>query len=76
MSDLNTLTDEELVSLRVAVATEQERRARVADALDALAALARDAKDSGVAAETIRAAVEAGLSEPTETEPTETEQED
>ena len=68
MSDLNTLTDEELVSLRVAVATEQERRARVADAPDALAALARDAKDCGVTAETIRAAVEAGLSEPTETE--------
>lgn len=45
--DLTTLTDEQLDSRRVAVLTEQERRAKLAQLPDNLAAMARDAAEAG-----------------------------
>lgn len=45
--DLTTLTDEQLDARRVAVLTEQERRAKLAQLPDDLAAMARDAASAG-----------------------------
>lgn len=45
--DLTTLTDEQLDARRIAVLTEQERRAKLASLPDDLAAMARDAASAG-----------------------------
>lgn len=45
--DLSTLTDEQLDARRVAVLTEQERRAKLERLPDELAAMARDAAAAG-----------------------------
>lgn len=45
--DLTTLTDDQLDTRRVAVLTEQERRAKLAQLPDQLATMARDAADAG-----------------------------
>lgn len=45
--DLKTLTDEQLNARRIAVLTEQERRAKLASLPDDLAAMARDAAEAG-----------------------------
>lgn len=59
--DLASYDDETLDAIRVAVLTEQERRARVAQLPDQLADMARDAVDAGVNAADVRAAVERGI---------------
>lgn len=45
--DLTTLTDDQLDAHRIAVLTEQERRAKLAQLPDQLADLARDAAEAG-----------------------------
>lgn len=45
--DVSTYTDDELESLRVAVATEQERRANLAAIPEQIALLARTFRDGG-----------------------------
>lgn len=45
--DLTTLTDEQLDARRIAVLTEQERRAKLAQLPDQLATMARDAAEAG-----------------------------
>lgn len=45
--DLTTLTDEQLDARRIAVLTEQERRAKLAQLPDQLAAMARTAAEAG-----------------------------
>ena len=45
--DLTTLTDEQLDTRRIAVLTEQERRAKLAQLPDQLATMARDAAAAG-----------------------------
>lgn len=45
--DLTTLTDDQLDARRVAVLTEQERRAKIAQLPDQLADMARDAAEAG-----------------------------
>ena len=45
--DLTTLTDEQLDARRIAVLTEQERRAKLEQLPDDLAAMARDAAEAG-----------------------------
>lgn len=45
--DLKTFTDEQLDARRVAVLTEQERRAKLAQLPDDLAVMARDAAAAG-----------------------------
>lgn len=45
--DLKTLSDEQLDAHRVAVLTEQERRAKLAQLPDQLADMARDAATAG-----------------------------
>ena len=44
--DLTTLTDDQLDARRVAVLTEQERRAKLAQLPDQLATMARDAAEA------------------------------
>ena len=61
MPDLTTLTDTELVDLRVAVATEQERRSRLADAPAQIVDLIRSAHAAGVPEADVRAAVDEAL---------------
>ena len=61
MNDLTTLTDDELVDLRVAVAAEQERRSRIADAPAQITELVRSAHAAGVPEDDVRAAVDAAL---------------
>ena len=45
--DLSTLTDDQLDARRIAVLTEQERRAKLAELPDQLAGMARDAAEAG-----------------------------
>ena len=45
--DLTTLTDDQLDARRIAVLTEQERRAKLAQLPDQLADMARDAAAAG-----------------------------
>ena len=45
--DLTKLTDEDLDALRVAVLTEQERRARIASLPEQIAAMRADYLDAG-----------------------------
>ena len=45
--DLTTLTDEQLDARRIAVLTEQERRAKLEQLPDQLATMARDAASAG-----------------------------
>lgn len=59
--DLSEYTDEQLADLRVAILTEQERRARVADAPAQITDLIKQAVRSGADPDTIRDAVEDGL---------------
>lgn len=61
MDDITTLTDDHLDQLRRDVLTEQERRARVAQAPDELAHMARAALDAGADPGTLRAAVDTAL---------------
>ena len=55
------MTDPDLDQLRRDVLTEQERRARVAQAPEDLAAMARDALAAGVDPTTLRAAIDDAL---------------
>lgn len=61
MIDLTTYDGEELDALRVAVLTEQERRAHVAAAPEQIKTLTREAIACGVSEADVRAAVEQGL---------------
>ena len=63
MPDLTALTDDDLDALRVAVLTEQERRARIADAPAQIADLIRSAHAAGVPEADVRAAVDEALTE-------------
>lgn len=67
--DLTTLTDDQLDAHRIAVLTEQERRAKVAQLPEQLAAMTRDALAAGVPTDTLRAAVDDALT-PQAEEPT------
>ena len=67
--DLTTLTDDQLDAHRIAVLTEQERRAKVAQLPEQLAAMTRDALAAGVPTDTLRAAVDDALT-PVAEEPT------
>lgn len=59
--DLTTLTDEQLDAHRIAVLTEQERRAKLAELPDQLAAMTRDAVKAGVDPEVLRDKVDEAL---------------
>ena len=59
--DLTTLTDEQLDARRVAVLTEQERRAKLAQLPDQLADMARDAIAAGVDPDLLRGKVDEAL---------------
>lgn len=61
MIDFTTYDDEELDALRVAVLTEQKRRARVAAAPQQIETLTREAIACGVPETAVREAVEDGL---------------
>ena len=59
--DLATLTDEQLDAHRVAVLTEQERRAKLEQLPDQLAAMTRDAVAAGVDPDVLRDRVDEAL---------------
>ena len=59
--DLTTLTDEQLDARRVAVLTEQERRAKLAQLPDQLADMARDAIAAGDDPDLLRGKVDEAL---------------
>lgn len=61
--DLATLTDEQLDARRVAVLTEQERRAKLAQLPDQLATMARDAAEAGCDPDVLRARVNDALTD-------------
>ena len=63
LPDLTALTDDDLDSLRVAVLTEQERRARIATGPARLADDARALIAAGADPDTLRDAVEDALTE-------------
>lgn len=63
MTDLIHLTDDELVELRVSVATEQERRSRLCEAPAQIVDLVRSAHAAGVPEADVRAAVDEALAE-------------
>ena len=54
-------SDEALDEHRVAILTEQERRAKVADLPEQVAAMTRDAVAAGVPTDTLRAALDDAL---------------
>lgn len=59
--DLTTLPDDQLDAHRIAVLTEQERRAKLAQLPDQLAGMARDAAEAGCDPETLRDRVDDAL---------------
>ena len=59
--DLTTLTDDQLDARRIAVLTEQERRAKLAELPDQLADMARDAIAAGVDPDALRDKVNEAL---------------
>ena len=63
MKDLADFSDADLDQLRVAVLTEQERRARVAQLPEQLAAMACDAVAAGCDPAVLRAHVEDALTD-------------
>lgn len=64
--DLTDYDDAMLDALRVAILTEQERRARVAQLPDQITDMARTAVAAGVSEADVRAAIETALQEDTE----------
>lgn len=59
--DLTTLTDEQLDARRIAVLTEQERRAKLSQLPDQLADMARDAVAAGCDPGELRGRVDEAL---------------
>lgn len=61
MDMYRTWSDEALDEHRIAILTEQERRAKVADLPEQVAAMTRDALAAGVPTDTLRAALDDAL---------------